>query len=748
MSGSITLKTISDLYSGAKARANAFVCQFDCWNKEIQDFCMDWFLNYRPYSLFIDKPIQNPTEQQLLYFRQQVDSSYDLTYSGIQRDLKRWMPKISPLQLEKISLAMVDVFDQFREEGKNENIIRNAYIKFMCWLFYRFNQILMNVGHEVFPKIFYFGLPQKYECTMLQILAKVGVDIMVFTTEKMDHNSFPAFHNLSPMPFPKDLSAKWIAKEAAKQKSGQITDKNMPSNLTNTLPGCKWQVYTNKNSSNAPFDDILRKKRLQDKRCNNYFYCIRGTEDKDGFSNKLYQFKMSLIQQGREPLIFNQSIEYPRNDEISAIKRCNGLNRDQTILELSRQIPYPGDAELHTLFQRKFYDLLSAERDNNPNRTITKAVYLLVWIRRYLKHLLNAYANNDIPVVIHFGACTDEKAFLFLRLLSMLPVDVLLICPQLNDPVWNTDVIKNYEGTQSSDLSVYPTDKVIAPVTTTAYRAERELDTILYQDSGIYRNHQFTYAKTVGLKVMYEELGLLWNQDLTLRPGFSVEEGVVTIPAIFAKVNGVDKNLSDYWKYIKSFITANTLVITNNAYCTPVTGEQQSRAVRFLDRGNLRRDAIQKSSTFQSQYGFLKEDVQERILDGLQQLLQEKLIRGTFENGMEYIVTSVILNLKKEIIRMIQSFDYTKKSPKVICVQTTEAIMSIEDNILLAFLHLLGFDILCFVPTGYQVIGGVYTQNIVEEYQIEEYLYDLNIPTLSVSTSQSQSIFSRLRGLF
>lgn len=585
---------------------------------------------------------------------------------------------------------------------------------------------------------------------MLQILAEVGVDIMVFTAEKLENSIFPLYSNSSPIPFPKDLDSKWVAKEAVKQKANKTVGKNMCPDSANMTPKCKWQVHTNENSSDMPLDDILRGKRLQDKKCINYFYCMRGTDDKDGLANQLYRFRMSLVKQGRDPLIFNQSIESPKNDELRAVKRSNGLNREQAILELSRQIPYPGNEELQNLFQRKYRDLLSAEQDDNPNRTITKAVYLLVWIKRYMKHLLSVYANDSIPVVIHFGACTDEKAFLFLRLLAMLPVDVLIICPQLDTTIHcNMDVMRVYTGTQSSDLSAYPTDEVMTPVTTTAYRAERELDTILYQDSGIYRNHQFSCAKTVRLKVMYEELELLWNQDLTLRPGFSVENGIVTIPAIFAKVNGVDKNLPDYWKHVKSLVTENTLVITDSAYCAPVTGEQQSRAVQFLNRGQLKRDVIKKSSTFQTQYGFLREDVQERILDGLQQLLQQKIIRGTFENGMEYTIVSVILNLKKEVIRLIQSFDFTKKSPKIICVDTTEAMMSLEDTVLLAFLHLLGFDIICFVPTGYQVIGSTYAQNIVEEYQIGEYLYDLNVPTLSMNgSSQSQSIFSRLRNLF
>ena len=42
---------------------------------------------------------------------------------------------------------------------------------------------------------------------------------------------------------------------------------------------------------------------------------------------------------------------------------------------------------------------------------------------------------------------------------------------------------------------------------------------------------------------------------------------------------------------------------------------------------------------------------------------------------------------------MIQKFDFTKKNPKLIYINTTETVISLEDSILTAFLSLLGFDV-------------------------------------------------------
>lgn len=53
-----------------------------------------------------------------------------------------------------------------------------------------------------------------------------------------------------------------------------------------------------------------------------------------------------------------------------------------------------------------------------------------------------------------------------------------------------------------------------------------------------------------------------------------------------------------------------------------------------------------------------------------------------------------ILDLPKEILRLIQKFDFTKKNPKLIYINTGETMISLQDSILVTFLNLAGFDIL------------------------------------------------------
>jgi len=88
---------------------------------------------------------------------------------------------------------------------------------------------------------------------------------------------------------------------------------------------------------------------------------------------------------------------------------------------------------------------------------------------------------------------------------------------------------------------------------------------------------------------------------------------------------------------------------------------------------------------------------------------------------------------------MIQKFDFTKKNPKLIYVIAGETMLSLEDTISVAFFNRLGFDILFFVPTGYQCVEKYFNRNLMEEHQIGEYVFDLRIPKLGNTSSEQNS---------
>ena len=126
-------------------------------------------------------------------------------------------------------------------------------------------------------------------------------------------------------------------------------------------------------------------------------------------------------------------------------------------------------------------------------------------------------------------------------------------------------------------------------------------------------------------------------------------------------------------------------------------------------------------------------------------MLDRRLIRGTFVNGTEYTVLATALGMGKELLRMLQAFDFTRKNPKVVCVDAKENGATLQDAIMLTLLNLVGFDVALFVPTGYQTIERFMDDNLPVEHQIGEYIYDLTTPDLdAIPEAKASSWFDRL----
>ena len=66
-----------------------------------------------------------------------------------------------------------------RRSGKTDNMLKNAYIKFMCWLYYKFERIVNQLGENNIPKILYEGEISNYELMLISILSNAGCDIVL-----------------------------------------------------------------------------------------------------------------------------------------------------------------------------------------------------------------------------------------------------------------------------------------------------------------------------------------------------------------------------------------------------------------------------------------------------------------------------------------------------------------------------------------------------------------------------------------
>ncbi len=741
----IKIKNLNDFFVERNGRPDkgVYFYRINGYTEEIGQFIQKYYEAARLSGVIIEGKIPNPDEKNLSYYEEIMGLDFRMSPEFLSQSLKKWLPRMNDYQRGNVARALFDTLDTLQKSGKNENMLKNAYIKFMCWLYYKFERIVNMLGENKIPKILYEGEVGSYELQLITILSNAGCDVVLLQYHgdakylALDAQSLISDNLALPgmRQFPPDFNLKWIRTEIQNAINNE------------RLYGIRPQVL---NCTNAWIEgkglDDLRKSitaRGDDpKLFYNCFCRIDGVEDKLTYVNELYQLQLELTNSKRRVVIVDESVPKPGMEEIAEVKRRNYTRQDEMLMDLSANIQYSASIELQRLMVKAFLDVMLAESKTsggNLNKLTNKAVYLICWIKRYTKELFSSWKMPDIACFIHMGPCKDENEAMFLRFLARIPVDVLILNPNLNTKCCLEDnLLYEIHFTESLPVSHYPRQNADVHMGTAAYHAERELDNLMYQDTGIYRNQQYAKASSVTLQTMYEEIQILWKEELKYRPNFSTENGIVTLPVIFAKVSGVkDGMVPKYWSSVKELMTEDTFVVKSVPYIDPTApNPMKMYATEFFKNGRVQKKKIKEHRDYP--YSFLREEIQEHILDKLQLLIDSRAIKGTFENGTEYTIAATILNLPKEIVRLIQKFDFTKKNPKLIYFNTGEKLISLEDSILTAFLNLVGFDVLFFVPTGYQNIEKHFNKRLMEEHQIGEYVYDLQVPNMALVSSNTR----------
>ncbi len=702
-------------------------------NKEIEAFLKKYFLAARKCGIVISGKIPNPDEKQLSYYNEIMGMDFSMEPAFLNQALQKWLPRLDDRQRENITNSLYHTLCRMQESGKNQNMLKNAYIKFMCWFYYKFERILQKLGQEEVPKILYEGNISTYELKMLVIIAEAGCDIVL-----LQHDQDQSYRKIDPQgkeselytasglePMPAAFSIDFM-KEAIER------DEKLSSlyqeNLTKTAGTNIWMTG----------DIVSDSMKVQQERGNdpdlyyNMFVRIAGVEDKAEYCQKLFHWKNDLENKGKYVFVLEELV-VPSVNEIDKIHKNNYERIEQLLLDMTSQVRSSIDLGLENQMKKEFSQLILEESQTdgeNLNRLKGKAVYLICWLMRYQKQIFHNYKTGSGNVLFYFGICKNAFEVLFLRLLSRLPLDVILIQPDLSKSCLLTDKTlfeKKYEN--SLPLKKFPLNLGDMEYGTVAYHAEQDLTQIMYQDSGMYRNQQYKHAVSVSLQTMYEEIALLWDQEVKYRPDFEIFENKVVLPVITAKISGVkDRNVSQYWQEVKKLLVEDTVLVTSLPFYKG-TGIGAESCTPFLKNRKLLREKIKSHSGYR--YGIFREEIQEYMLDKLQELLDSGLIKGTYSQGTEYTILSVVLGMNDNLAKMLQKFDFTKKLPKLVFVCTGEQPFSLQDSILTAYLHLAGFDIIMFVPSGYQLIEKNYTQPLFLEHQQGDYMYDLNMPDMS-----------------
>ena len=744
------IKGLEDFFKRQNERKpkGVYFYRINSYDETILEFIRKYYDLAKREGAIIDKNIENPTADNIAYFNEIIGDKYVHGPGFMAEALKKWLPRIKDYQRASIADGIYDTLEVLRRQGKNIDILKNNFIRIMCWLYYNFYNIMERLGNDDVPKIIFWGNVNFSELSTLKILSNAGADIILvqpggdskyMTIDPKSEYSIDL--GMGSESFPAGFDLQWLLKQHEEDKSKRL----LYSNKANA------KANTNTWLSGDLFEDLKNTRRGENTSFfYNMFARINGCDNRNTYVNNLYLLYQDLKKANRSIKVINNKITNPSVDEISKIKRGNYANENQLIMDLKKNINLKSNTFIDVARDAFVDTMIETGKLMNMdlNKMMNKGIYILCWFQRYIPDLLgNTDIHSPAPILIYFGNVETDTESLFLNMAAKLPIDVIIFNPEKKGDKLTEERLYEVNFEETLKVNEYPTDGNNLSMGTMAYNAERDLDTMMYSDTGMYRDMQFSKANIIKLSTTYEEINIYWKQEARFRPNFSTVDDIVNIPVMFAKISGVANSDTDtYFQNIKDLLTDTTLIYKNeNIYdrnCTVAAGVPS-----FFKNGRLDREGIKHSQIYK--YDYLRAETQDYILDKLSELLRRKTIAGTGQNGTEYKIITIVLDLPKEILRFIQSFDFTKCPPKLIIVNTTETVISLEDSIIVAFLNLIGFDIVFFIPTGYDNVNKYFNNQIMEEHIIGNYLYDIAIPDFNRLRSvkeKKKSFFSRLFG--
>ena len=657
----ITTTLLDDLFTAYSKRTNkgAYLLRSFSYGKDIEGFLQKLIVNRSKYNvLFIDK-FNNPDEQQLDYYESVLGLEFSNTRQFYENAFAKWLTRLNPAQKNTLIDSLEETFNMLLKSGKTESILKNIYVKFMCWFYYKLESILSSLGNDNFPKIIYTGNISYHELLLMHLLAESGCDIFLLINDIESYKKADGNHSLShifedsnKLPFPNDFSAHYILNKLAKNNTAaqQNSPSNQQANKPNqsqisgsskiTLPPNIPNVNTNawlyttvessKNLAATPLEILNAFLKPEGERGDgntiyNLFIRINGIWDRTTSVKDLFSWQKKLSQNGRNIIEINK-IDIPSMQETQNIPRFNITSKEDIVAGIYPVLQKTSVPRLNNIIYKAFYDVIMNDDEDKLNRLNNKAIYLAVWFNRFAGRLYANYKDdNNMPVFIYFGGAKSNFECIFLKFLSHILCDVLILCPSENDKCMLEDgklfSVSYDEFLNIHELPKTPDDAVIGTV---AYHAEQDLTNVLYDNSGLYRQRQYKHADTLKLQTMLEEINILWHETGTYRPGFETMDNTVLLPVIAAKINGIKNgNKKQYWENIKKKLGDDTVLIKSVPYIKNIN-TTNFKAHELIRNGKILVDVIKSSPKYK--YKILRNETQEHIFNKIQLLLDSKIV--------------------------------------------------------------------------------------------------------------------------
>lgn len=704
-------------------------------------FLIDQYVGVQKNGLFFKEKLPAATTDDISKAAQYTAASFD-NAADIKKALDMWL---AATNIPADSAAISEVMAQaVMDCGVNK---KNTYFVMLCWL--------MKYLEKRPNAVLFVGSATLKELYFLYMLHAAGVRVTLV--------SYGLDKDFDKLPYKNKIYLKDGKQKTPIQIDFDKIDLSKEAKLSemraaaNNVSGLVKRLDT---SAAGIFEDLIKDRKSRVIHSGGVYsengeipvYCaaLVGYEDETVYTNMLVKFKESFAGLKKQLIFIEKTLDNPNAEEVRALGTVPRTSTSDMIDALAMLIDLKGDKTRTALAQKALREILNELNTGNQTVVFNYGNKFITWLYRCTQARKYSVQYEDIPVVLYYGDISQSEVY-FLNFIMQCGFDVVYISPNKNN--LRTVVDKNLNGLmqifelpQTKESGAYPTKAIKTKVATVAYNAERDLDTMLYGgNTGIYRSFQFPNSQSLTLKTTYEEIAILWKQEARFRTGFTTAGNLVSVPNIFAKISGVeDGDMNKYWDNVRDMLTPETILTVKQPNPAENAGGDLSVYRQFYRNGEIDTEKL-KASTL-NKYSYLPDRIQDMLFYKLQETVSSNFIKL---QGDE-LMCSVLhfgMNLGKDFLQLVQTFDFTRTIPKLIYIDAIEDTFSLSECIQTVMCNLIGFDVLIYTPTGYKNIETFVSNDAFEEHIMNQFVYQTEVPRFKIpSAKKGGGLFGRLFG--
>ena len=370
----------------------------------------------RDGGAYLQNGLANPVEPEIQRFFREVGEQFTLTAALVARHLTVWLGQLRPAQRTTLDAAMTEILDILKRQGANDNICRNAYIKFMCWLRGPLGGILKGLGQDTPPKVLYEGEIGRYELLFLQLLYRSGCDVVYVNYCSEDSYTKAARGGTYGHPIYGEVRTPPAVPPTSKSASASVPKAVVPTppvparqpDASSLVPppwqGVEEVVLVNRWMGGASFWDAVFlpcAQRETGKFCSLFSACFGGN-DRAEYRNQLYHLKRTLDASPKKGLLLEGKVPAPTNNEAAPFRSLDKrLPRPLLIRTLAEKIvPSCGKVPV-LLAQRAFSLVMEQYAEKDAVRFLNYGVRLACWLKRYVELFFEQYRSEHEPALVY-----------------------------------------------------------------------------------------------------------------------------------------------------------------------------------------------------------------------------------------------------------------------------------------------------------------------------------------------------------